>query len=411
MWLLPLVFCSLPHSAPRSHCTSPPLLAVIHPIRIVRSSWRLHDVPRAKASCQHPQVQILSTRQAEGTRRSAFHPSDSTADHLPLLSQCLPENRVWPGQKCEACERYGYDCSIGLSAEQEKAEQQRQAHRLQQSVVAGGGSQQGIVANVYTHTRQIEVRDDATASAWTAPTQDARPPQTVPPEQLIKLRPDATNPNSLTLYIPRAAGRRMEFAGTLDLEERLMRLWANPETYEQACSSRLAITCSELFIHIRRIAESDELIFSSLFAFIAGNLGVYANRPIALQLESASRQYLERSFNMLKTYMDQAAQSPNGTPRPGTILPMQYACFLLACYGSSTSEPQMIEFMVKQLELLRKYSASFPLRLGVVLQPPNGWRFRIHLAEDPTERGIEIGHDTKVFRQAMIQAKDEAFPS
>jgi hypothetical protein len=36
---------------------------------------------------------------------------------------------------------------------------------------------------------------------------------------------------------------------------------------------------------------------------------------------------------MLKTYMDQAAQSPNGTPRPGTILPMQYACFLLACYG------------------------------------------------------------------------------
>jgi hypothetical protein len=173
-----------------------------------------------------------------------------------FLSQCLPENRVWPGQKCEACERYGYDCSIGLSAEQEKAEQQRQAHRLQQSVVAGGGSQQGIVANAYTHTRQIEVRDDATASAWTAPTQDARPPQTVPPEQLIKLRPDATNPNSLTLYIPRAAGRRMEFAGTLDLEERLMRLWANPETYEQACSSRLAITCSELFIHIRRIAES-----------------------------------------------------------------------------------------------------------------------------------------------------------
>ncbi|CEN61133.1 hypothetical protein ASPCAL07797 [Aspergillus calidoustus] len=323
--------------------------------------------------------------------------------------RCLPENRVWPGQKCEACERYGYDCSIGLSAEQEKAEQQRQAHRRQQSVVAGGGSQQGIVANAYTHTRQIEGRDDATT--WTAPTQEARPLQTVPSEQLIKLRPDATNPNSLTLYIPRAAGRRMEFAGTLDLEERLMRLWANPETYEQACSSRLAITCSELFIHIRRIAESDELIFSSLFAFIAGNLGVYANRPIALQLESASRQYLERSFNMLKTYMDQAAQSPNGTPRPGTILPMQYACFLLACYGSSTSEPQMIEFMVKQLEFLRKYSASFPLRLGVVLQPPNGWRFRIHLAEDPTERGIEIGHDTKVFRQAMIQAKDEAFPS
>jgi hypothetical protein len=81
------------------------------------------------------------------------------------------------------------------------------------------------------------------------------------------------------------------------------------------------------------VGDKDELIFSSLFAFIAGNLGVYANRPIALQLESASRQYLERSFNMLKTYMDQAAQSPNGTPRPGTILPMQYACFLLACYG------------------------------------------------------------------------------
>ncbi|KAL2811714.1 hypothetical protein BJX63DRAFT_273611 [Aspergillus granulosus] len=365
MWLLHLVFCSLPHSAPRSYRE---LLAVNHPIRIKRSSWRLHDVSGAQAPCHHPQVQILSQGQAEGTGCSAFHASDSTADPIHLFSQCIPETRVWPAQKCDACKRYGYDCSIGLSAEQEKAEQ-RQAHRRQQSVVS---SDQASPASAYMHTKELgrgassSPRDKATIRAGPVPVQDARPPQTVPAEQLIKLRPDATNPHSLTLYIPRAAGRRMEFAGTLDLEERLMRLWANPDTYEQACSSRLAITCSELFIHIRRIAESDELIFSSLFAFIAGNLGVYANRPIALQLEAASRQYLERSFNMLKTYMDQAAQSPNGTPRPGTILPMQYACFLLACYG---------------------------------------------LAEDPTERGIEIGHDTKVFRQAMIQAKDEAFPS
>ncbi|KAL3457420.1 hypothetical protein BJX64DRAFT_269012 [Aspergillus heterothallicus] len=369
MWLFLALFPTPRHGLTVHYWPS------IIPIRIVRSSRAVSTMYREPRRLAN----ILKCRFCRRDKR-----------------RCVPEKRVWPGQKCDACKRYGYDCSTGLSAEQEKAEQQRQADKRQQQqqheqqyegLVVGASGDQGIVASAYTHTqRQFErglqpSRDfDVTTGIVqpTAPAQNACPPQTVPSEQLIKLRPDATNPNSLTLYIPRAAGRRMEFAGTLDLEERLMRLWANPETYEQACSSRLAITCSELFIHIRRIAESDELIFSSLFAFIAGNLGVYANRPIALQLEAASRQYLERSFNMLKTYMDQAAQSPNGTPRPGTILPMQYACFLLACYGSSTSEPQLIEFMVKQLDLLRRYSASFPLRVGVVLQPPDGWRFSIY---------------------------------
>ncbi|KAL2867231.1 uncharacterized protein BJX67DRAFT_381247 [Aspergillus lucknowensis] len=156
----------------------------------------------------------------------------------------------------------------------------------------------------------------------------------------------------------------MEFAGRLDLEERLLRLWANPETYQTACSLRLATTTAELFTHFRRVAETDDLIFSSLFAFIAGNLSVYAERQIALQLETLSRRYLGRTFRLLKDYMDQAF--PAGIPRLGTILPMQYACFLLASYG---------------------------------------------MADDPSARAIEIGHNTKVFKQAMIQANDEVFPA
>ena len=35
--------------------------------------------------------------------------------------QCLPEDRVWPGRRCDRCLKYGYICSASRTKSQELA--------------------------------------------------------------------------------------------------------------------------------------------------------------------------------------------------------------------------------------------------------------------------------------------------
>jgi hypothetical protein len=59
----------------------------------------------------------------------------------------------------------------------------------------------------------------------------------------------------LTINVPPGVTRFRSLTVNLDLEEIVMRLWANPDTCREACSSRLATTTAVLFAHFRQVAR------------------------------------------------------------------------------------------------------------------------------------------------------------
>jgi hypothetical protein len=120
-------------------------------------------------------------------------------------------------------------------------------------------------------------------------------------------------------------------------------------------------------------------------------LAVFAKPGIAVELEVASRQYLGRTLKLLRTRMN----------LHGRILPLQYSLFLLACYGASINDPDIMDFVVILLNRTREWSAAFPFALQFILLPPAGWRLHIYLPDDLLDPGVMIGHDTTVFKSAM----------
>ncbi|KAH8697998.1 hypothetical protein BGW36DRAFT_379836 [Talaromyces proteolyticus] len=301
--------------------------------------------------------------------------------------KCIPADRVWPGQKCDACVRYGYDCSDGLSAVDEDIlnRQSRISNRLRLN--------QNIdtLPSIVTESRR-PVLSFGPSSSENVSTGAIRLVGEYEP------RGSSTEPlphGSLTNYQP--SGPSGKTSLTTQLEGSLFRIWAKEDIYRDICSPRLGTTAAEIFVHCRQIAESDDMVFSSLFAFCAANLSVYAKPKISLELEVASRKYLGRTLNLLKTQMNL---------RHGRILSLQYSLFLLACYGTSINDPDMINFAAILLNMTRERSASFPFALQLLMPPPRGWRLRIYLPDDLFDPGVMIGHDTTVFKSAMIGALD-----
>ena len=99
-------------------------LVLPHPSPSSVTLYRPHNAEYRQQVPVLQKVLVLSTRSTEGTwtilGRSTVTCSRSV--------QCRPEERTWPGQRCERCSRYNYPCSASLT----KAEEQ--------SGVVGGSS-------------------------------------------------------------------------------------------------------------------------------------------------------------------------------------------------------------------------------------------------------------------------------
>jgi hypothetical protein len=173
--------------------------------------------------------------------------------------KCLPAERIWPGQKCDACQRYRFDCSKGLSAGEEKAEDAAKEHRGrggQCQILSPAPSDHGGDSHPFGESAIVQPGDGFGAGRLGA--SGGHPTVQGAIQRLGVLTgqigPGSSPAFSLSTRQLSRTSRATEL--TMPLEEIFLRVWANPYTYSGICSLRLGTTAVEMSTNCRRLAES-----------------------------------------------------------------------------------------------------------------------------------------------------------